>query len=162
MGLQMATQDFEIHKQCEQLIYKFLKVLEGEQAKTADLFAEDGRAFNLVGRDQIREHFGDIEKVDNNVNVVLCNNLVIDIEDEDHATATHYCTHYVSDPEPEDLKDPTGNHVKGELDTARTITRWSWEFRRVGDEWLISKLNSPLPALFRKDVIDELRSGRYS
>jgi len=158
----MATQDFEIHKQCEQLIYKFLKVLEGEQTKTADLFAEDGRAFNLVGRDHIREHFGDIEKVDNNVNVVLCNNLVIDIEDEDHATATHYCTHYVSDPEPEDLKDPTGNHVKGELDTARTITRWSWEFRRVGDEWLISKLNSPLPALFRKDVIDELRSGRYS
>ena len=157
----MATQNFEIHKQCEQLIYKFLRVLEGEPAKTADLFAEDGRAFNLVGRDQIREHFGGIEKVDNNVNVNLCNNLVIDIVDEDHATATHYCTHYVADLEPEDLKDPIGNHVKGVLDTARTITRWSWEFRRVGDEWLISTLNSPLPALFRKDVIDELRSGLY-
>ena len=50
----------------------------------------------------------------------------------------------------------------GELSTARTITRWSWEFRRVGDEWLISKMNNPEPALFRKDVIDELRSGRYS
>jgi hypothetical protein len=70
-------------------------LLEGEQAKTADLFAEDGRAYNLVGRDQIREHFGGIEKVDNNVNVNLCNNLVIDIVDEDHATATHYCTHIV-------------------------------------------------------------------
>ena len=158
----MATNEFEIHKQCERLIYRFLKVLEGEQANVADLFAENGQFFKYVGREQIREHFDGIEKVDNNVNVNVCNNLLIDVEDEDHATATHYCTHYVADPEPQDLKDPSGAHVPGELSTARTITRWSWEFRRVGDEWLISKMNNPEPALFRKDVIDELRSGRYS
>ena len=37
--LMPTTNEFEIHKQCERLIYKFLKVLEGEQAKTADFFS---------------------------------------------------------------------------------------------------------------------------
>ena len=158
----MATNEFEIHQQCERLIYKFLKVLEGEQAKVADLFAEEGQFAKFNGREQIREHFDHIEKVDHNVNVLLCSNLLIDVVDDNHATATHYCTHYVADPEPEDLKDPSGNHVPGQLDTARTLTRWSWEFKRVGDEWLILKMNNPEPALFRKDVVDELRGGVYS
>ena len=147
---------FGIHDQCERLVYRFLQVLEGEQARTADLFAEDGQAFELVGREKIREHFAGIAAVDDNVNVLLCTNLLIDVDDEDHARATNYVTHYVADREDEDLTDPTGARVSGELDTARTITRWSWEFRRVEGEWLISKLQYPEPVLFRKDVIDGL------
>ena len=161
-ALIMSTSQFEVHQQCERLIYKFLKVLEGEQGKVADLFVEDGQFSKFIGREQIREHFDGIEKVDHNINVNLCSNLLIDVIDDDHATATHYCTHYVADPEPEDLKDPSGNQVPGELDTARTITRWSWEFKRVVGEWLILKMNDPEPMLFRKDVIDELRSGKHS
>ena len=38
----------------------------------------------------------------------------------------------------------------GERNTARTITRWSWEFRRVEGEWLISKLQYPEPVFLRK------------
>ena len=153
----MAPADeFGIHNQCERLVYKFLQVLEGDQAKVADLFAEDGRAFELVGREKIREHFAGIAAVDDNVNVVLSTNLLIDVDDEDHARATNYVTHYVADREADDLTDPTGARVSGELNTARSITRWSWEFRRIEGEWLISRLRYPEPVLLRKDVIDEL------
>ena len=148
--------EFGIHNQCERLVYKFLQVLEGDQAKVADLFAEDGRAFELVGREKIREHFAGIAAVDDNVNVNLCTNLLIDVDDEDHARATNYVTHYVADREADDLTDPMGGRVGGELDTARSITRWSWEFRRIDGEWLISRLRYPEPVLLRKDVIDEL------
>jgi len=149
------TQTFQIRDQCERLIYKFLQLLEGEQAKTADLFTEDAQAFKLVGREEIREHFAGIEAVDDNLNVVLCSNLLIDVHDEDHASATNYVTHYVADRKT-DLTDPEGGRVGGELDTARSITRWSWEFRRVDDEWFVSKLQYPESVLLRKDVIDDL------
>ena len=153
----MTTDDeFRIHNQCERLVYKFLQVLEGEQANVADFFAEDGQAFQLVGREKIHEHFAGIAAVDDNVNVNLCTNLLIDVDDENHARATNYVTHYVADREAEDLTDPMGARVGGELNTARTITRWSWEFRRVEGEWLISRLRYPEPVLFRKDVIDQL------
>ena len=155
------TNNFEIHSQCERLVYRFLQVLEGEQARTAELFTEDGSAFKHIGREQIREHFAGIEAVDNNVNVVLSNNLLIDVDDDDHARATNYVTHYVADPEAEDLTDPEGARVSGELDTPRSITRWSWEFRRVDGEWLISKLTYPEPVLLRKDVLDDLKVNRW-
>lgn len=150
------AKELEVRAQCERLVYKFLQVLEQEQAKVADLFAEDGQAFKLVGREKIREHFAAIAAVDDNVNVNLCTNLLIDVDDEDHASATNYVTHYVADREAADLTDPMGARVGGELKTARTITRWSWEFRRVEGEWLISRLRYPELVLLRKDVIDQL------
>ncbi len=146
----------EICDQCERLVYRFLKVLEGEQGKTADLFTEDGEAFSHVGRENIREHFASIESVDDNVNVNLSSNLVIDVLDADHAEATNYVTHYVASRESDDLTDPTGARIGGELQTARSITRWQWEFKRVDNEWLVSKLQYPDSVLLRKDVIDEL------
>ena len=153
--------ELEIHNRCERLVYEFLQLLEGEQAKTADLFTEDGQAFRLVGREKIREHFAGIAAVDDNVNVLLCSNLLVDVDDEDHARATNYVTHYVADREVADredegLTDPEGGRVGGELETARSITRWSWEFRRVEGEWLVSRLRYPESVLLRKDVIDEL------
>ena len=148
-----------IRDQCERLVYRFLRRLESEQAKVADLFTEDGQAFKHVGRDEIREHFAAIAAVDDNVNVALSTNLSIDVDDEDHARATNYVTHYVASPETEDLTDPEGGRVGGELNTARSITRWSWEFRRIEGEWLVSKLQYPESVLLRKDVIDDLRDA---
>lgn len=151
-----TTNELEIRGQCERLVYRFLRVLEGEHAETADLFTEDGRAFTHVGREKIREHFAGIAAVDDNVNVNLCNNLLIDVDDDHHARATNYVTHYVADRESDDLIDPGGTRVGGELKTARSITRWSWKFRRVDGEWLISELQYPESVLLRKDVIDDL------
>lgn len=150
------TSKLEIFDECERLVYRFLKVLESEQGKIADLFTEDGEAFQHVGRANIRKHFASIESVDDNINVNLSSNLVIDIEDIEHAKATNYVTHYVASSESEGLTDPEGARVGGELQTARSITRWTWEFERVDGEWLVSKLQYPEPVLLRKDVIDEL------
>lgn len=152
-------EEFEIQRECERLVYRFLKTLESEQGSTADFFTEDGQAFDLVGRERIREHFKSIESVDNNVNVNLSTNLVIDIENAYHARATNYVTHFVAQPAPSDLTVPQGGQVGGELDTPRSITRWDWEFIRIGDEWLISKLQYPEPVLLRSDVIDELKAS---
>jgi hypothetical protein len=157
-GFMTPTNVSEIHNQCERLVYRFLQLLESQQGKTADLFTEDGQAFEDVGREKIREHFSEIEDVDNNVNVLVSSNLLIDVEDEDHAAATSYVTHYVADPLSPALHDPSGAPVGGELATPRTITRWSWQFRRVDGEWLVSKIESPEPVLFRKDVLDMLES----
>jgi len=57
----MATaNEFEVRDRCERLIYRFLRVLEGEQGKTADIFTEGGQAFKHVGREAIREHVAGI------------------------------------------------------------------------------------------------------
>ena len=151
----MATNDFEIHYHCERLILRFLDLLEADQGATADLFAPNGEAFGLVGRDAIREHFAAIEKVDNNINLNLCTNLLVDAQDDDHATATHYLCHYVADPI-SGLIDPMGGQVQGETSVPRSITRWSWSFERIDGLWLISNMAYPDPVLLRGDLLDDL------
>ena len=91
-------QKLSIHHQIERLIYDFLARLEGSQASVADFFAEDGEAFGYIGRAKIRAHFAGIESADNNVNVNLCENLIIDVVDENRAFATNYLVHYESGP----------------------------------------------------------------
>ena len=80
--------EFEANKQCEQIVYKFLRVLETEMGKVADFFTKDAQFFNFDGREKIREHFSHIETVDHNVNVNLSSNLIIDVLDATHAMAT--------------------------------------------------------------------------
>ncbi|MEM7363287.1 MAG: nuclear transport factor 2 family protein [Pseudomonadota bacterium] len=148
----------ETHYACERLIYRFLDLLESDQSATADLFSEDADAFGLIGREAIREHFEGIERVDNNVNVNLCTNLLVDSQDDDHATASHYVTHYVSDPIGS-LTNPMGGEVQGESSVPRSITRWHWAFERVDGVWLISKMAYPDSVLLRRDVLDNLRTS---
>lgn len=149
--------ELEVKQQCEQLVYRFLRLLEGEHTLLADLFTEDGRAFELAGRNAIRQRFADIKAVDHNVNVNLCSNLMIDVVDEVNARAENYVTHYESTPLTPVVKDPSGSTVGGELKTPRSITRWHWEFRRVADEWLVSNLTYPESVLLRQDVLSDLQ-----
>ena len=60
----MVSNEVEIYYQCERLIYRFLQLLQADQAATADLFTEDAQAFTLNGRQAIREHFAGIAEVD--------------------------------------------------------------------------------------------------
>ena len=157
-GDSMLLQDrHEIQQECERVIHRFLRLLEGKQASTADLFTEDGQAFSHVGREKIREFFKGIEAVDDNLNVLISSNVLIDVDGQDHATASSYVTHYVAKREAKDLRDPTGAPVGGELNTARSITRWSWEFRPIKGEWLISKMKYPESVLLRRDVLEDLK-----
>ena len=145
-----------IRGECEYLVYRYLHLLESDQGKTADLFTEDGDAFGIVGRELISERFTEIEKEDSNINVLLSTNLTIKVIDKDHATASGYVSHYVSAPLDQEKSDPSGQSVDGELTSPKSITRWTWTFERVDDEWLISKLDYPKSVLLRKDVLDTL------
>ncbi len=153
----MSTLERQIIRgECEYLVYHYLHLLEADQGKTADLFTEDGDAFGHVGREVIREYFSEIEKVDNNVNVVQSSNLLIEVLDENNATGSGYVTHYASARIDPAKKGPMGRSVDGELTTPKSITRWTWEFKRVDGEWLISKMDYPQSVLLRKDVLDAL------
>lgn len=145
-----------IRGDCEYLAYRYMRFLESEQGKAAGLFTEDGDAFGHVGREDIREFFTSIEEGDSNVNVLQSSNLVIEVLDENRATASGYVTHYASAPLDPTKKGPMGRPVGGELSTPKSVTRWDWEFRRVDGEWLISKLSYPESVLLRKDVLDTL------
>ena len=143
----MALQErHEIQRECERLVIKFLHLFEGEHGKTADLFTEDGQAFDNVGREKIREAFSKIDARDVEVNVLISTNLIIDVTDENHATGAGYVTHY------QYAHADSKREGQPALRTPNTITKWSWEFRQADGKWRISKLKTPESILIREDL----------
>lgn len=135
-----------IEHECERLVYKFLKFFEFEHAKSADLFTEDGQAFDNVGRETIREAFSKIDPQDIEVNVLLSSNLVIDVSDKDHATGAGYVMHF-QDRHPDPKRE--GRPI---LRLPKTVTWWEWEFEQEDGNWRISKLTMPQNVMMREDV----------
>jgi hypothetical protein len=137
-----------IYVECERLINKFLLRFEREHARAADLFAEDGQALTFKGREAIREAFDQFDQRDVEVNVLASSNTLIDIVDEDNATGACYATHYqYAHPDSKREGEP-------ELKSPKSITRWTWEFKRIDGEWYISKLNTPETIMLRKDFLN--------
>jgi hypothetical protein len=136
----------EIERECERVVYTFLKWFEGEHAKTADLFAEDGSVpFPMgkitVGREAIREFFSTIDARNVELNVLLANNLLITVADENNATGFCYVTHL------QHLFEDSKREGMGVLREPNTVTSWFWEFKRVKGEWKIGKLDVDLTLL---------------
>lgn len=151
-----AAERHLIRSGCEYLVYRYLHLLEARQGETADLFTANGDAFGYVGREVIRKRFTEIQKADTHVNVLISSNLQIEVFDKNHATGSGYVTHYTSAQLDPAKKDPSGGLVSGELEAPKSITRWTWEFRLIDDEWRISKISYPESVLLRKDVLDTL------
>ena len=136
----------EIERACERQVYTFLRLFEGEHAKTADLFTEDGSVpfpsgKITVGREAIREFFNTIDARDVELNVLLANNLLITVVDENNASGFCYVTHY------QHAFADSKREGQGILREANTVTSWFWEFKRVEGEWKISKLDVDLTLL---------------
>ena len=126
----------EIERECERVVYTFLKWFEGEHAKTADLFAEDGSVpFPMgkitVGREAIREFFSTIDARNVELNLLLANNLIITVADENNATGFCYVTHL------QHLFPDSKREGQGVLGDPNTVTAWYWNFERVKGEWKI-------------------------
>lgn len=137
-----------IYKECERLINKFLLRFEREHARAADLFTEDGQALSFKGRETMREAFDQFDQGDVEVNVLASSNILIDIVDEDNATGACYATHY-------QYKHPDSKREgQPELESPKSITRWTWDFKRVDGEWYIAKLNVPETIMLRKDFLN--------
>ena len=136
----------QIERACEKQVYTFLKFFEGEHAKTADLFTEDGSVpFPMgkitTGREAIREFFSTIDAKNVELNVLMANNLLITVVDENNATGFCYVTHL------QHLFEDSKREGMGVLREPNTITSWFWEFKRVKGEWKIGKLDVDLTLL---------------
>jgi hypothetical protein len=136
----------EIERICERQVYTFLRLFEGEHAKTADLFTEDGSVpfpsgKLTVGREAIREFFSTIDARKVELNVLMANNLVITVVDVNSATGFCYVTHY------QHLYADSTREGQAVMREPNTITSWHWEFKRVQGEWRIAKLDVDLVLL---------------
>jgi len=140
------SKSLQIERACEKVVFTFLKLFEGEHAKTADLFAEDGSVpFPMgkitVGREAIREFFGTIDAKNVELNVLLANNLVITVVDENNATGFCYVTHL------QHLYEDSKREGQAVLREPNTVTAWYWEFKLVQGEWKLGKLDVDLVLL---------------
>jgi ketosteroid isomerase-like protein len=136
----------EIERECERHVYTFLRLFEGEHAKTADLFTKDASVpfpsgKPTVGREAIREFFSTIDARNVELNVLMANNLVITVVDENSATGFCYVTHY------QHVYADSKREGQAVLRAPNTVTSWYWEFKRVQGEWKIAKLDVDLVLL---------------
>jgi hypothetical protein len=129
----------DIEHACERPVYTFLRLFERDHSEVADLFTEDGTMqFShedpMNGREAIRERFSTVDPNDVELNTLLANNLLITAIDENNAKGFCYVTHY------QHRYADSKREGRGLVNGPHTITGWSWEFERVGGEWMISKI----------------------
>jgi hypothetical protein len=136
----------EIERECERIVYTFLRFFEREHAKAADLFTEDGSVpfpsgKITKGREAIRKFFSTIDSKDVELNVLLAHNLFITVVDENTATGSCYVTHL------QHLFPDSKREGQGVLGEPNTVTAWYWNFERVKGEWKIGEVDVDLVLL---------------
>jgi len=141
----------EIEHACEKIVYTFLRLFERDHAKTADLFTEDASVpfpagGGTVGREAIREFFSTVDARDVELNVLTANNLVITVIDENNAEGSFYMTHR------QHIYEDSKREGQGVLSEPITVTRWSWDFKRVEGEWKIASMKGDLTLLTERFV----------
>lgn len=139
-----------IERECERLVTLYCHHVDhGEAAKIADLFARDGvwagPGVRMQGQEQLRDGFGAREANAARMSRHVCNNLLIEVIDEDHAEGTVYLTLYRHDGEEGRKVSPLeGPVLVGEYCDrfVRTEEGWRFEERRT----FLSFLKEEAPA----------------
>jgi len=125
-----------IERACARLVTEYCHFVDhGEAERVADLFSEDGvwesPEVTMRGRDQVRKGFAmrqsDLKRMSRHV----CNNLLIDVLDEDHAEGTVYLTLYRHDGEEGRRFSP--------LDQPELVGEYRDSFVRTDDGWRIAR-----------------------
>ena len=122
-------------RSCERLLYDYARAVDfGEASRMADLFTEDGswEADDLVldGRDAIRAHFLEREKLVRRVSRHLITNVAIEVSDAE-ATGLSYFANYRHDRREGDLSLPVPIEVPkylGEYRSRFRLTHDGWRF----------------------------------
>ena len=126
----------DIERACERLVTLYCHHIDhGQAARVAELFTDDGvwhsPEVSMDGLEQIRKGFthrqGRVERMSRHV----CNNVLIDVIDADHAEGCAYLTLYNHDGEPGRSFAP--------LEGARMIGEYQDKFRRTPDGWRFSR-----------------------
>jgi hypothetical protein len=139
-----ALERIPIERECERLVTLYCHYVDhGEAERIADLFAKDGAwrspEVNMEGQDQVREGFGRRQKNAARMSRHVCNNLLIDVIDADHAEGCVYLTLYRHDGEEGRRVSPLeGPVLVGEYRDkfVRTQDGWRFSLREIGVSFL--------------------------
>jgi hypothetical protein len=128
-----------IERECDRLVTRYCHYVDhGEASKIADLFSKDGswRAPGVLmsGQDELRSGFAAREANSERMSRHVCNNLIVDVVDEDHATGCVYLTLYRHDGDASRKVSPLeGPALVGEYRDrfVRTAEGWRFDERSV-------------------------------
>jgi ketosteroid isomerase-like protein len=125
-----------IERACERLVTEYCHVIDhGEAARVAELFTEDGvwasPENTMTGREAIRASFQRRQNLTSRLSRHVCCNLLVEVEDADHATGVVYLTLYRHDSE-------TGRRV-GPSAAPEIVGEYRDAFVRTGEGWRFSR-----------------------
>lgn len=139
-----TTERLEIERACERLVTAYCHYVDhGEAERIADLFTDDGvwssSEVTMEGREQLQKGFGQRQANVARMSRHVCNNLLIDVVDTDHAQGTVYLTLYRHDAKPgRSLSPLEGPELVGEYRDrfVRTPEGWRIAHREIGVSFL--------------------------
>ena len=144
-----AIEQMAIERECERLVTLYCHVIDhGEASRVAELFTEDGswRAPGVVhqGIDEIRNAFATREAARERMSRHVCNNLRVDVVDEDNATGIVYLTLYRHDGDATRRISP--------LDGPEMVGEYRDRFVRTPQGWRIAERSTHVS--FLRDAKD--------
>ena len=123
-----------IERECERLVTTYCHVIDhGEAERVADLFTEDGvwasAQATMDGQDQVRAGFARRQADAGRRSRHVCNNLRVEVIDENHAEGVVYLILYRHDGEPDRKISPlAGPEMVGEYRDRFVRTDAGWRF----------------------------------
>jgi len=125
-----------IERACERLVTLYCHHIDhSHAARVAELFVEDGvwhsPEVTMDGLEQIRKGFTQRQERSERMSRHVCNGVLIDVIDADHARGCAYLTLYNFDGDPERRISP--------LEGARLVGEYRDEFRRTPEGWRFSR-----------------------
>ena len=146
-----------IERQCERLVTRYCHFVDhGEAARVAELFADDGvwksPDVTMNGRNEVQRAFARRQANAERMSRHVCNNLLIDVIDEDHAEGTVYLTLFRHDGEPGRRVSPlAGPALVGEYRDRFIRTNEGWRFAHREIEVSFAR-REPATSAIRRDA----------
>ncbi len=137
-----------IERECERLVTAYCHYVDHDDAeRIAELFTEDGvwksPEATLDGREAIRKAMAERAANAGRMSRHVCNNLLIDIVDEDHAEGVVYLTLYRHDGEEGRRFSPLGSPVM--------VGEYRDRFLRTAEGWRITHREAAASFLRREE-----------
>jgi uncharacterized protein (TIGR02246 family) len=123
-----------IERECDRLVTRYChRVDHGEAERVAELFSDDGiwtgPGVRMEGIEEIRKGFAMRQANAGRMSRHVCQNLLVDVLDEDHAEGVVYVTLYRHDGDPDRKASPLeGPAMVGEYRDRFVRTDAGWRF----------------------------------
>ena len=139
----------QIERECQRLVTAYCHYVDhGEAERVADLFSEDGvwasPELTMDGREQVRKGFARRQANVGRMSRHVCNNLLVDVIDEEHAEGIVYLTLYRHDGEDGRRLSP--------LEGPALVGEYRDRFVRTPEGWRIARREIAISFLRRDDA----------